>query len=64
MSKKMIEVEYCYECPYKFWNEHHKTSECSRKNNRVIYVIGEIQEWCPLPEVPVSQMTEDQLIFA
>ena len=44
MSKKMIEVEYCYESPYKLWNEHHKTSECSRKNNRVIYVIGEIQE--------------------
>ena len=60
----MIEVEYCYECPYKLWNENHKTSECSKKNNRVIYVIGEIQEWCPLPEAPVCQMTEDQLIFA
>jgi hypothetical protein len=63
-SKKMIEIEYCSECPYKSWNENHKTSECSRKNNKVINAIGKIQAWCPLPEVPACQMTEDQLKLA
>ena len=64
MSKKMIEIEYCLECPYKFWNENYNTPECSRKNNKVIYAIGEIQAWCPLPEAPACQMTEDQKKFA
>ena len=60
----MIEIENCSECPYKIWNENHKTSECSRKNNKVIYTLGEIQDWCPLPEVPVCQITEGQQKFA
>jgi len=52
MSKKMIEIENCSECPYKIWNEKHKTSECGRKSNKVIYAISKIQAWCPLPEAP------------
>ena len=28
MSNKIIEIENCSECPYKIWNENHKTSEC------------------------------------
>ena len=52
MSKKMIEIENCSECPYKMWNENYKTFECGRKNNKVIYTIKEIQEWCPLLDFP------------
>jgi hypothetical protein len=50
MSNKIIEIENCSECPYKIWNDNHKTSECGRKNNKVIYTISNIQAWCPLPE--------------
>ena len=60
----MIEIEYCSECPYKLWNENYNTSECSRKSNKVIYAIEEMQPWCPLPEVPVCQMAEDNQKFA
>ena len=61
MSNKIIEIENCSECPYKIWNENHKTSECGRKNNKVIYFISKIQAWCPLPEAPARQISKDQL---
>ena len=60
MTKRMIEIKYCSECPYILWNETYETSECRRKSNKVIYTLAKIQEWCPLPEVPACQMTMDQ----
>lgn len=64
MRTKMIEIENCSVCPYKSWNENYKTSECTQKNNKVIYTIDKIPAWCPLPEIPECQITEDYLKFA
>ena len=60
MFRKVIEIENCSVCPYKLWNENYKTSECTRKNNKVIYAIDKIPAWCPLPEIPERQVVEDQ----
>ena len=59
MSNKMIEIENCSECPYKIWNENHKTSECGKKNT-----IWKIQAWCPLPEAAAWQIDKILLRLA
>jgi len=49
MTKRLVEVEYCYECPHIHFALS-KKPRC-RKTGNVIETDDEIPDDCPLPKV-------------
>lgn len=61
--RKIIEIEFCFECPHSCWNEEFKNLECGKYGQKVIYDIESIPVWCPLPDAPLSERPELQLML-
>ena len=57
MPNKMIEISTCFQCPYCYWYENHKSFGCIKKRRNVIYGIETIPSWCPLPESPITELS-------
>jgi hypothetical protein len=62
-GRKIIEIRFCFECPHSGWNQSYKNLECSKNDRKVIYDIESIPVWCPLPDVPLIEQPELQLVL-
>jgi hypothetical protein len=54
MTKKIIEIDFCFECPNRRWDETYKEFECTIYDNRIISAIEKVADWCPLPDASPS----------